>query len=95
LSPVIEDTATILSQVKSYPVYEPMTPTSNPEDIGNFDKKLYLYNTSRVCEFELSQTCWYDYRYDRKQGYFFFSNHFSPFLQLVRAEFSGTDMIKV
>mgnify|MGYP000432493710 CR=1 FL=1 len=74
------------------PSYDDPETSRFPHDVKNFDKKLYLYNTARTCEFELTQTLWYDYRYDPEQGSWFFSNHFSPLLKFIKCEFSGSDV---
>ena len=87
--PLIQDTRAILKSVQLAPEFPvPKTPQNE-----GLKKKLYLYNVSRHCEVELSQTEWYDTRYYPLENYQNFRQHLMPYLKLIRSEFSGSDIL--
>lgn len=86
--PLIQDTRAIIKSLQLAPDFS----RDKQDENDGIKKKLYLYNISRHCEFELSQTEWYDSRYYTKPSQVYSFNYFSPFLRLVRSEFAGVDV---
>ena len=87
-TPVIQETKTILKSLQIAPKF----PRGPQDDSEGITKKLYLYNVSRHCELELSQTEWYDAKYYLKPNQVYSYDFFMPFLRLVSSEFAGVDV---
>jgi hypothetical protein len=82
------DTKKVKEAVQLQPDYSVRCEELN--DMENFNKKLYLYNTARTCEFELTQTEWHDAEYYTKPKIPL--DYFNPFLKLVRSEYAGSEV---
>jgi hypothetical protein len=87
-TPEISDTRTILKNLQIAPRF----PRGPQNDSDGINKKLYLYNVSRHCELELSQTEWYDAKYYLKPSQVYCYDFFYPFLRMVSSEFAGVDV---
>mmetsp|Transcript_4925 Transcript_4925/g.4823 ORF Transcript_4925/g.4823 Transcript_4925/m.4823 type:complete len:168 (+) Transcript_4925:660-1163(+) len=87
-APIIQNTHEILKSLQ----LEPEFPKAPQDDSDGIKKKLYLYNVSRHCELELSQTEWYDGEYYGKPNQVYVYDYFYPFLKLMRSEFAGVDV---
>ncbi|OMJ86612.1 hypothetical protein SteCoe_11826 [Stentor coeruleus] len=87
-TPIIQDTKEIINNLQLSPKF----PRGPQDDSDGITKKLYLYNVSRHCELELSQTEWYDAKYYLKPSQVYDYDFFYPFLKLVSSEFAGVDV---
>ncbi|OMJ95062.1 hypothetical protein SteCoe_1599 [Stentor coeruleus] len=87
-TPTIQDTKEILKNLQLAPKF----PRGPQNDSDGITKKLYLYNVSRHCELELSQTEWYDAKYYLKPSQVYTYDFFYPFLRLISSEFAGVDV---
>ena len=57
------------------------------------EHKTYMYNISRHCEVQLSQTEWYKAEYYTKQNLVFSYDLFLPFLRCIKSKFAGVDLV--
>lgn len=87
-TPIIQETKNILNSLQIAPRF----PRGPQDDSEGITKKLYLYNVSRHCELELSQTEWYDAKYYLKPTQVYCYDFFMPFLRMVSSEFAGVDV---
>lgn len=57
------------------------------------EHKTFMYNISRHCEVQLSQTEWYKSEYYTKQNLVYHYDYFQPFLKCVKSKFAGVDLV--
>lgn len=90
--PVIQDTEAVVRGLNAA-VNGRARPLKSDSESEAALHRLFHYNISRHCEVEYANTEWSDAEYFEKQREVYIFDHFMPFLQLMRCEFGGVDVI--